>query len=81
MGIFPLCSSTEMLEKLLESVCGKNPDKPKGDRVRGNVVLMKKNVPDTTDIGSSLLDRMHEIFGRGVSIQLVSSVHSDSGTS
>lgn len=78
MGIFPPCSSTDMLEKLLESVCGKNPDKPKEDKVRGKVVLMKKNVLDTTDVGSSLLDRMHELFGGGVSIQLISSVHSDS---
>ncbi|CDO99039.1 unnamed protein product [Coffea canephora] len=78
MGIFPPCSSTEMLGKLLETVCGKNRDTPieieNGERpkIKGTVVLMKKNILDVKDVGASILDRLHELFHRGVSIQLVS---------
>lgn len=48
-------------------------------KIRGRVVLMKKNVLDSSDLGSSFLDRVHEVFGRGVSLQLISSVRGDSG--
>ena len=85
MGIFPPCSSTEMLGKLLETVCGKNRDTPieieNGERpkIKGTVVLMKKNILDVKDVGASILDRLHELFHRGVSIQLVSADQIDPG--
>ncbi|XP_075506784.1 linoleate 9S-lipoxygenase 5-like [Primulina tabacum] len=74
MGVFPPCHSSEMLEKLLGSVCGKIKDAPKIEqtKIRGTLVLMKKNVLDATDVGSSILDRFHEVFGKGVSLQLIS---------
>lgn len=88
MGIFPLCS-TEMLEKLLQVVCGRNHDTAdenncnnipiNGKKVRGKVVLMKKNVMDLTDVGSSFLDRFHEVIGKGVSLQLISADHAELG--
>ncbi|KAI3469558.1 hypothetical protein Pfo_026221 [Paulownia fortunei] len=79
MGIFPPCHSTEMLEKLLGRVCGKIRDDPKIEqkKIKGTVVLMKKNVMDATDLGASVVDRFHELFGRGVSLQLISAVHGD----
>jgi linoleate 9S-lipoxygenase len=43
------------------------------------VVLMKKNVLDFNDIKASFLDRVHELLGKGVSMQLVSAVHQDPG--
>ncbi|KAL3505902.1 hypothetical protein ACH5RR_031284 [Cinchona calisaya] len=78
MRIFPPCSSTEMLEKLLEMVCGRNRDRPieitngESTKIKGTVVLMEKNVLDMKDISASLLDRVHELFNKGVSIQLIS---------
>ncbi|KAK4482877.1 hypothetical protein RD792_010050 [Penstemon davidsonii] len=79
MGIFPPCSSTETLGKLLGTVCGKIRDEPatKETKIKGTIVLMKKNVMDVTDLGASLLDRIYEVFGKGVSLQLISAVHGD----
>ncbi|KAL2509073.1 Linoleate 9S-lipoxygenase 5 [Forsythia ovata] len=79
MGIFPPCSSSEMFENLLGTVCGKIRDAPKIEemKIKGTVVLMKKNVMEITDVGASFLDRVHEIFGKGVSLQLISASHAD----
>ncbi|KAG8370190.1 hypothetical protein BUALT_Bualt14G0091400 [Buddleja alternifolia] len=70
-----------MLEKLMGSVCGKIKDDPKKveqqRKIKGTVVLLKKNVVDVTDVCASIKDRFHELFGKGVSIQLISSVHCD----
>lgn len=79
MGIFPPCNSSEILEKLLGSVCGKIKDEPKIEtkKIRATVVLMKKSVMDVTDLGASILDRFHELCGRGISLQLISSLHFD----
>lgn len=46
-------------------------------KIKGTIVLMKKNVLDFKDAKASLLDRIHELLGKGVSMQLVSSVHPD----
>ncbi|XP_043721257.1 probable linoleate 9S-lipoxygenase 5 [Telopea speciosissima] len=51
---------------------GKNKKK-----IKGSVVLMKKNVLDFNDLHSSVLDRVHEFLGKGVSLQLISAVHGD----
>nr|WCQ76778.1 LOX2 [Salvia miltiorrhiza] len=80
MGIFPPCDSSEVMEKLLGSVCGKTRDDPATERsskIKGSVVLMKKNAMDSTDFGASLVDRVYEIFGRGIILQLVSAQHFD----
>lgn len=81
MGIFPPCSSSEMLEKLLGTVCGKIRDSPKIEerKIKGTVVLRKKNFMGMTDVGASFLDRVYEIFRKGVSLQLISATHADPG--
>ncbi|XP_071716833.1 probable linoleate 9S-lipoxygenase 5 [Rutidosis leptorrhynchoides] len=66
---------------------GKNSNKSVGDKTEntmikkekiiGTVVLMKKNVLDLNDFGASFLDHVYEIIGKRVSIQLISSTHSD----
>lgn len=48
-------------------------------KMTGTVVLMKKNVLDFNDMKASFLDRIHELFGKGVSIQLISALHADPG--
>jgi len=48
-------------------------------RVKGTVVLMKKNVLDFNDFSASFLDRLHEFVGKRVSLQLVSAVNVDPG--
>lgn len=51
-----------------------------GDRskkIKGTVVLMKKNVLDFNDFSASILDRVYELVGQGVSLQLISATNSD----
>ncbi|XP_060181056.1 probable linoleate 9S-lipoxygenase 5 isoform X1 [Lycium barbarum] len=87
MRIFPPCCA-EILEKMLETVCGKQRDVPRVNdssnltssiKIKGAVVLRKKNVLNFKDAGSAFLDRMHELFGKRVSLQLISAVHADLG--
>ncbi|KAJ6813526.1 putative linoleate 9S-lipoxygenase 5 [Iris pallida] len=46
-------------------------------KIKGTVVLMKKNVLDFNDFNASFLDRVHEFFGDGVSFELISSTVGD----
>ncbi|KAJ1377649.1 PLAT/LH2 domain superfamily, partial [Sesbania bispinosa] len=46
-------------------------------RVKGTVVLMKKNVLDFNDFSASFLDRLHEFVGKRVSLQLISAVNAE----
>ncbi|KAI9114904.1 hypothetical protein K1719_013917 [Acacia pycnantha] len=46
-------------------------------KIKGKVVLLKKGVLDFHDIKASVLDRVHELLGKGVSIRLISSVKPD----
>ncbi|KAL4642503.1 hypothetical protein ACB092_02G023500 [Castanea dentata] len=78
------CSSSEMVKKIIEMFCGKTKKKNinnhkvgESKKVKGTVVLMKKNVLDFHDIKASFIDRIHELLGKGVSMQLISSVHPD----
>ena len=48
-------------------------------KIKGAVVLMKKNVLDFNDFHASFLDRVHELLGQGVSLQLISAVNVDPG--
>lgn len=65
--------------------CVKNTNKSLGNEtemsikknIKGTVVLMKKNVLDLNDFGSSFLDWVYEMFNKRVSIQLISSTHCD----
>nr|AHX56188.1 lipoxygenase [Diospyros kaki] len=71
------CSSTpELFEKVLEMFCGRTQHKSIHNntkkKIKGTVVLRKTN-----DFGALILDRVHEFFGRGVSLQLISAVHGD----
>jgi len=51
-----------------------------GKKVKGKVVLMKKNVLDFTDIKAAVVDEVIELLGEKVSFQLISSsVHDDPG--
>lgn len=63
--------------------CGDDHDdnngnkKLKCERIKGTVVLMKKNVLDFNDFHASFLDRFHELLGRKVTLQLISAVHGE----
>ncbi|KAG2727530.1 hypothetical protein I3760_01G160800 [Carya illinoinensis] len=77
-----ICSSSEIIKQIIEKFCGKNkkkqgPQVVESKKIKATVVLMKKNVLDFNDIKASLLDRIHELFGKGVSLQLISSIHPD----
>ncbi|CAL9003350.1 unnamed protein product [Prunus brigantina] len=51
--------------------------KYEGKKIKGRVVLMKKNVLDLNDLTASVLDRVGELVGKAVSLQLISSVNGD----
>lgn len=76
-----------MFNKTMVKCCGKPETNDKGmveekkhkNKIKGTLVLMKKNVLDVSDLKSSLLDRVHELLGKGVSLQLISAVHTDPG--
>lgn len=62
------------------SVCGEEEMmKKKMTKIRGKVRLMKKNVLDVNDFRASLLDRIDELLGKGVSLQLISENRPDPG--
>ncbi|KAK9070900.1 hypothetical protein SSX86_009468 [Deinandra increscens subsp. villosa] len=64
--------------KNTESVSGEEMEMAmKKKKIKGTVVLMKKNVLDLKDWGASFLDWVYEIFNKRVSIQLISSAHCD----
>ncbi|XP_019187173.1 PREDICTED: probable linoleate 9S-lipoxygenase 5 isoform X1 [Ipomoea nil] len=46
-------------------------------KIKGKVVVMRKNSLDFNDLGASSLDNLFDIFGGKVSIELVSSVQPD----
>lgn len=79
------CPVSEMIQKVMGMFCKQPKTKAEGNKeegrrkIKGTVVLMKKNVLDFTDIKASFLDRVHELLGKGVSMQLVSAVHQDPG--
>ncbi|AES61371.1 putative linoleate 9S-lipoxygenase [Medicago truncatula] len=64
-----------MLHNILNAFTG---DKSNRHQVEGTVVLMKKSVLDFNDFTASMLDGLHEFVGKGVSLQLVSTVNTDS---
>ncbi|KAJ0014666.1 hypothetical protein Pint_19858 [Pistacia integerrima] len=47
-------------------------------KIKGTVVLMKKNALDFNDLHAGILDGIHELVGKRISLQLVSAVNTDS---
>lgn len=70
-----------MLSHLLHAVAGDDNGnkKMKPQKIKGTVILMKKNVLDFNDFHASFLDGFHELLGKGVSFQLISSQLVDDG--
>lgn len=79
-----------MLGHIIDAItcCGDDRDDNNGNKkmkceqgkckkIKGTVVLMKKNVLDFNDFNASFLDRFHELLGRKVTLQLISAVHGE----
>lgn len=68
-----------MFHNIIDAITGdhSNGTRKMEKKIKGTVVLMKKNVLDFNDFNASVLDRVHELLGQGVSLQLVSAVNSD----
>ncbi|KAL8527991.1 hypothetical protein ACS0TY_005706 [Phlomoides rotata] len=66
-----------MLHGIVKTLKGLRRDE-KHKKIKGRVVLMKKNVLDFNDFGASLLDRYHELAGNKVVLHLISSQYTDS---
>ncbi|PHT98420.1 putative linoleate 9S-lipoxygenase 5 [Capsicum chinense] len=65
-----------LLGKIVDTITGKDD----GKKVKGTVIMMKKNVLDFTDVNASVVDGVAEFLGRNVSFQLISSsVHHENG--
>ncbi|TVU45523.1 hypothetical protein EJB05_05012 [Eragrostis curvula] len=58
-----------MLGGIIDGLTGAN----KNARLKGTVVLMRKNVLDLNDFGATVLDGISEFLGKGVTCQLISS--------
>ncbi|GLT28911.1 hypothetical protein SLA2020_038130 [Shorea laevis] len=66
-----------IVDKVKEAAASKNGGGDGGKKVSGTVVLMKKNVLDFNDFNASIIDRLHELVGRRVSLQLISAENAD----
>ncbi|XP_062212125.1 putative linoleate 9S-lipoxygenase 3 [Phragmites australis] len=58
-----------MIGGIISGLTGAN----KNARVKGTVVLMRKNVLDLNDFGATIIDGIGEFLGKGVTCQLISS--------
>ncbi|CAN6287140.1 unnamed protein product [Urochloa humidicola] len=58
-----------MLSGIIDGLTGAN----KNARLKGTVVLMRKNVLDLNDFGATIIDGLTEFLGKGVTCQLISS--------
>ncbi|XP_010553735.1 PREDICTED: linoleate 9S-lipoxygenase 1-like [Tarenaya hassleriana] len=67
-----------MIGQLVDLLSG-GDDSGAGAKVKGTVVLMKKNVLDFNDFNASFLDRLTEFLGNKVTLRLISSDVADSG--
>ncbi|GKV20693.1 hypothetical protein SLEP1_g30780 [Rubroshorea leprosula] len=65
-----------IVDKVKATAAGKDG---RGKKVMGTVVLMKKNVLDFNDFNASIIDRLDELIGRKVSLQLISAENGDPG--
>ncbi|XP_009597615.1 linoleate 9S-lipoxygenase 6 [Nicotiana tomentosiformis] len=61
------------IKNIVDRLTGHNDSK----KVKGIVVMMKKNALDFTDIAGSVVDGVLEFLGQKVSLQLISSAHGD----
>ncbi|CAL8166385.1 unnamed protein product [Prunus armeniaca] len=68
----------KMLHNLFDKITGQEQNGKNSRKIKGTVVLMKKNVLDFNDFNASVLDRVHELVGQRVSLQLISADHGDS---
>ncbi|BFG36948.1 hypothetical protein CerSpe_232230 [Prunus speciosa] len=68
----------KMLHNLFDKITGQEQNGENSRKIKGTVVLMKKNVLDFNDFNASVLDGVHELLGQGVSLQLISADHGDS---
>ncbi|KAL6278610.1 hypothetical protein ACE6H2_022211 [Prunus campanulata] len=67
-----------MLHNFVDKITGQEQNGKNSRKIKGTVVLMKKNVLDFNDFNASVLDRLHELVGQRVSLQLISADHGDS---
>ncbi|XP_057512598.1 probable linoleate 9S-lipoxygenase 5 [Actinidia eriantha] len=63
-----------MFHKIVDAMTGQLDE---SREIKGTVVLMKKNVLDFNDFNASVRDRVDELLGKKVSLQLISAVHAD----
>ena len=64
-----------LVSNVTDNVFGGN----KGKKIKGKVLLMRKNVLNFSNLASSAVDNLAEFLGRGVSFQLVSAINADPG--
>ncbi|ESQ47622.1 hypothetical protein EUTSA_v10020023mg [Eutrema salsugineum] len=75
--ILCLKPKTKKKTKKMEEEDVKKKKKTKMMKIEGELVVMKKNLLDFKDAMASLLDRIHELLGRRVSLHLISSLQPD----
>jgi linoleate 9S-lipoxygenase len=59
-----------LLGGLIDNLTGASKDH---GRLKGTVVMMRKNVLDLNDFGATIIDGVSELIGKGITCQLISS--------
>ncbi|KAK9919844.1 hypothetical protein M0R45_028419 [Rubus argutus] len=69
----PLTVSAAKSSRSISTMDARSDEK----KIKGTVVLMKKNLLELNDLKASFMDRVGELLGKVVSFQLISSVNTD----
>ncbi|OMO62560.1 Lipoxygenase [Corchorus capsularis] len=72
-------NATSSSDQEVQESNGSNKITTKSEKIKGTVVVMKKNVLDLNDFPATLLDGVQELLGKRVSLQLISAENGDVG--
>ncbi|XP_077209998.1 putative linoleate 9S-lipoxygenase 5 [Tasmannia lanceolata] len=68
-----------MFQNIVNGLTGNLQNGSNGLKIKGTVVLMKKNVLEFNDLNATISDNLHELLGQGVGFQLISGDKTDKG--
>ncbi|KAE8705564.1 Linoleate 9S-lipoxygenase 1 [Hibiscus syriacus] len=79
LNAFPFYRAKQIFKmtSLLPDAAATADKTAKSEKIKGTVILMKKNALDLKDLGASVLDGVDELIGNRVSLQLISAENGD----
>lgn len=78
-SLYHLTGSVVTNTAMEEDDSKRRQSKTENMKIKGTVVLIKENLEGLMEFSESLMDRLHEMLGRKISLQLISAVNCDSG--